>query len=320
MAIAALAVIIAPFAAWPNPITVAVLPAMIGYLFARGYRNQALIAAAMFPMAVAMLAITTGGALVGFGAILQQGALAATGLVLGTAIKKGWTYGQAVGAVAGIACAVAILNFAVNWTAWVQTAQQFYTIFETALNRGPLGREMTPEDIETAMSQAELIYITHWPSISVGFASAMLVMAALAAVASANGLVKGFSQGATALRTGFVDSRPPDWMVWVVIVVAGLWFYDDYRPNNVVRMVSWNTAITLAVVYWLYGVATIFYVLRVFKARPIVYGIAAIFVLVFYMMTSLFGLFDTWGDFRRRAEMAKAMRDELKKNDRNNNI
>ena len=102
--------------------------------------------------------------------------------------------------------------------------------------------------------------------------------------------------------TGFQRMRLPDWVVWIAIAVALMWFADDRWPHDVLRAITWNTALGLLTLYWLNGISIVLYALTVFKATA--FGVFMVLsgMLLFglWPLLGIFGLFDTWYDFRMR--------------------
>jgi len=104
------------------------------------------------------------------------------------------------------------------------------------------------------------------------------------------------------------EMAAPDWLAWVVIVAAAAGLLDDMAvANDVVRGLSWNTLIGLSAVYWAVGIGVLFYILRAIQAHALAYAcILAMMLLLPHLHVALcaVGLFDTWANFRQRADAA----------------
>ncbi|MEX2015983.1 MAG: 50S ribosomal protein L9 [Candidatus Hydrogenedentales bacterium] len=167
----------------------------------------------------------------------------------------------------------------------------------------PAGRDrMVLESVEWLLGHWKYLYV------GVAFASA-LVSAAFAAYAAAFWLRrKRTLEGVS----GFRSMQPPDWLVWFLILAAGLWFLDQYRPNEWVRMAGWNLALALAAVYWLNGLSVLTYAVAVLRPHPaLVVLLMATLIFIMWGSALLFiGLFDTWGEFRPKLDRLAAERHE----------
>ena len=110
----------------------------------------------------------------------------------------------------------------------------------------------------------------------------------------------------------FTDLRPHDAVVWLAIGAVGLLFWNYQSPQPWAQMVGSNLAIGLFALYLLNGLGVLTYGCDVLKPRPIVMLIV-FFMLVFLgglWLMAVIGLFDTWGEFRKRIDArAQALRD-----------
>ena len=102
----------------------------------------------------------------------------------------------------------------------------------------------------------------------------------------------------------FMEMRPPPGLVWLVIVLAVMWYVDRYWPAPDLRVVAWNMAIGVGVIYWLNGLAIFLYGGHVLQPTllPFVALVLVVLMLGFFYVFTAVGLFDTWGDFRMRLE------------------
>ena len=112
--------------------------------------------------------------------------------------------------------------------------------------------------------------------------------------------------------------RPPDWMVWLVILAAAAWFADRRWPGGPLRPVGWNAAIGLASVYSLNGLAILAYGMTVLGIKPFIAGMIGLALVAFGPQPLMaIGLFDTWVDFRRRLKALEiARRMQMKSGER----
>jgi len=106
----------------------------------------------------------------------------------------------------------------------------------------------------------------------------------------------------------FKDMRPSEWLVWSAIAVALACFADHQWPEFGIRLVAWNAGIGLSVIYWLNGFAILLYGMHVLQP-----GVLATLALALVMSAApravvVFGLFDTWGNFRQKCDIIAAAR------------
>ncbi len=108
----------------------------------------------------------------------------------------------------------------------------------------------------------------------------------------------------------FRAMRPPEWLVWCVIATALLWFADWRWPSEALRLVSWNAALGLVGIYWLNGLSVLVYGLWAWKPHPLTAAaiVLALLLLRLIYLLSIAGLFDTWGDFRKKVDEMMAVR------------
>ena len=111
--------------------------------------------------------------------------------------------------------------------------------------------------------------------------------------------------------------RAPEHLVWLAILLVGLWFWDSRSPNEVVRFLSWNGALALIAIYWLNGLSIVFYISYVWKWRPVVIYLLLLFMIVLNIIfaLSIVGFFDTWLDFRRKASYIVQLRKSSNESD-----
>lgn len=117
--------------------------------------------------------------------------------------------------------------------------------------------------------------------------------------------------GRAGVLGGFRDMRPPDWLVWVAILVAVALIGNRWADSPWIRNVCWNTAIGLTAVYFLNGLAVLMFALGVMQLHPFV-GAAATLALLLSQAGQFalcgVGFFDTWAEFRPRLVRAMAAR------------
>lgn len=274
-----------------SPLPVAPFPILVALHMAR--RHETVAAAAVAAAALAGLA--------GAGSLSAAALYAVAGAVgvpLGWGLRERWTYGRIVAAVAAPAMLAAAMYLWAAWDAWTAQAGAALEAVNAELNTQT--GEMT-ERREALLRMYRGLF-EHWASLSVGLLFATLLAAVCLEVSFGAWWVRR-RYGAPGPRAGFRDMRPPEWLVWAAIATAVMWYADNRWPGTLLRPVSWNTAVGLAAIYWLNGVAILAYALKAFQPPALVYGLA-VFLLVYlgYPAWCLIGFFDTWTEFRVRVD------------------
>lgn len=292
------------------------LPAMLFGLL--GFHELAII---LFPLPVAIywtqgqfwrsLGLVAGAGLCG---LLSAGSPRAAGIyvlaagigtIMGIVVRRGWPFGWCVAGTTTAGCAFFAAAIGPNaagagedWSVFLNSLANKY---EQASGGSGAAAELYANWVRW--------FEAHLPYVGPGALFGMILLGATAGVALlARSLrLRGLSGGP---RGTFGGMRVPEWLIWLAIGAAGLYFIDRRWPNEVLRAVAWNTALGLSFVYWLNGFSILIYGLVVFKVQPAV-GFAlvmAVFVLSMHPFMSAVGLFDTWWNVRRRFDAIVAAR------------
>ena len=264
-------------------------------------------------LGVALCAAAVGFIALGsFTGALYYALMAATGFPLGAGIARHWTYGWTVTAVAGLAYVLIAGNILGSWEEWkVQMDRMYDTLIAGIQSGAP--KEASPEDIAVLTENVRWMkgHVTQvglgtllWP-----FAAAACVVLTLA--------TRWFRRtfGVEGVRGSFRTMRVSEWLVWAAIATAALCFAAHQWPAVVLSIAAWNTAVGLAIVYWLNGLSILVYALGVLKPHLFVYFAFMILLLSFGIHPALcfLGLFDTWGDFRGAVDRVVAARKRREK-------
>ena len=240
---------------------------------------------------VAVLASILFGSL---GAGVVFGAATLLGCLIGVLVERGWSYGFRLTAVTAVIFVGMVAFLAVAW----DDMRHNTTIF---LNARIAEFEAQP-GVDARWMEVFRWYDVNFAYIGVGsmFASVLLSVAFLLSLTDR--IQSGKDGGPRRITTGFQRMRLPDWLVWVAIAVALLWFAEQRWPNEALRFVTWNMAVALSAVYWLNGFSILLYAMAVLKASmPVVVLVLTGMVLLGLMhLLSMVGLFDTWYSFRVR--------------------
>lgn len=276
------------------------------------------------------------------------GLAALLGLLLGHGIERGWSFGRCVAAVTAGAYLFLVGAVIATWDESRAYTVQLLDdqIAQLRYTAGVAGNpETAPEDekVEEALVRPETAPIAvappnadakvpglsetvaalrwmqaHWDETNVGLALWPVLFGAL--------FVVGFTGRWLRLklrqpgpRGSFRELRPPDALVWLAIAAALAVFADRQWPNDWLRIGAWNTAIGLAAVYWVNGLAVVTYTMVAVRLHPM-FAVFAMALLLFSpgVHASLCGIgfFDTWAEFRPRLErLLEARRNRQSDND-----
>ncbi|MCF6285089.1 MAG: YybS family protein [Candidatus Hydrogenedentes bacterium] len=238
-------------------------------------------------------------------------ASASLGCLLGLLIQRGWSYRSRFAAIAGLASAGMAGSMAITW----QASRHDMTIFMNA---------RIAELEEQGEATEHWLEFFRWYDLNlayfgIGSTIALVLLMTAYVLCVIDRRQRKASEKPQRRTTEFQRMRLPDWLVWVAIVVALLCFAEHRWPNEVLRIISWNAAIALASVYWLNGFSILLYALAVLKVTTLasVAIISGMFVFGLMQLLGLFGLFDTWYDFRIRfRRLAMLRRVTLRSDDR----
>lgn len=263
------------------------------------------------------------------------GLAALLGVMLGHGIEREWTFGRCVAAVtAGAYLFVAGAVFATwdesrNYAIELlddQIAQLRYTagvagkpeatlngekVEEEALGSsetGPISAASANQDAKVpglSETVAALQWMqVHWDETNVGLALWPVLFGGLFVVGFTTRWLR-LKLGRAGPRGSFREIRPPEALVWLAIAAALAVFADRQWPNEWLRIGAWNTAIGLAAIYWVNGLAVAVYMIVAVRLHP-VFAVIVMAVLLFspgiHAAVCGVGFFDTWAEFRPRLE------------------
>lgn len=271
-----------------NELGIALFPIPVAVYLARKRVHFALglVACAMLSAAL------SGGTVSGW---LFYGLVAAVGIPLGLGIARHWTYGWTVTAAAAIACLATIGHIVVNWEEWKAGSRAVYDAFITQQLTSQSAGSATAESMVQFLKAAQ----AHWPEVGLGVLAWFVLLEVCVALSVTSAWMRR-QFGPNGLRGSFREMRPSEWLVWGAIATAVLWYIDSRWSLPALRVISWNTAIGLAAIYWLNGLSILAYAIGALRPHAAAY-IALMLLLVpfwFYMLCFV-GLFDTWANFRR---------------------
>ncbi len=279
---------------------VVALPFPVAVLWTRGRRASALLLA----LVAGLPLFAAGGAPV---TLAAAAVVAAAGTLLARLAGRGWSYGRCV-------AALALLLFFLAAGGASATARQDWTVFFAA-------RAAEVESLGGAGNAAFAGWLKWLDEHLVFLGFGLLFQGALYAAVVQAALFFGWlrataGEGAAPLPEGrFRTMRPPEWLVWAVILVLVTWLVDNRWPNDALRACAWNGAVALGAVYWLNGLGILLCATEAFRFRPglVVLTVSLVFLLSLQHLLAVAGLLDIWFDQRlaaaRLAEAWRARRD-----------
>lgn len=290
------------------PVALLVAPVPVAVFMARGNWRQCGLILAL----ISVTGAVTGGGFEGGAAFLMAGVV---GIPLGAYLRRRATYGSAVTLTAALFFILYALIMVGAWDDVESTVEELKTQLQLITG------DQRSEDVDAqtlAQAQLQEWLLDHWREAVLGltFVGVFLGVCLVASITSGWLNRGGMGQGFVG---SFRTMRPPEWLVWVVIATAGLWFLDQQWPSGALRLVAWNAAFALSGVYWANGLSVLLYSLGQWRPGPLVLALI-VMALVFLNLMSLLpllGLFDTWGEFRTKVDKWVAAREARDKSQDN---
>lgn len=235
----------------------------------------------------------------GFSQTLFIAVTAFGGLAVGAGLAHGKRFKVILAEFTAFVFGAGVVAVLLAWDAWVGWA----------FRAKAAAAEQAEGGSEAAQAQADMLawLHEHWTSLGFGFLFSLVLLLGfglLALAAAWTGHLRSEPDSGRRLR----DVRPPDGLVWVVIVAGFLGMVDYQWPNMAVRHISWNTLAGVTAVYWLNGLLILVYALCAMGLRAAFRTLIVVGVLYVGMGSALSvaGLFDTWLEFRQRIDAVAA--------------
>lgn len=287
-----------------HPLVMAIFPAPVALCWvSRAYGR------AMGLVICAALAGFWGGGTVAMGIFYLVAAM--VGVLMGLVMAWRWPFGWCVAAVT----TAAYLLVAGNMVAYWDESRREASIFINARIAELEQAEGEPESaMASALAETFRWFDANWSNLSLGMLFGMVLLASTALVTY---VARRLRNGETGPVGSFSAMRLPEWVVWIAIALALLWFVDRRWPNDMLRMLTWNSAVGIAFVYWLNGFSILLHAMSAFSLNlflcfAIIFGM---FYLNAHPALCAVGLFDTWWDFRLRVARAAESRQKSRKTD-----
>lgn len=266
------------------------------------------------PRSLALVAVAALAAFNGSGSLALAAGyvmVADLGLFLGVAATRHWRFGWCVAVLTAVLFALGAGRVLLHWESTTQAAHLFLSarvvqLQEAAREHAGTGKELSESSVDVI--EAVMWMQTHVEALLLGaFFGAVLMLATAFTWVYQQSLRREEGHGITG---AFRTMRPPDWLVWLAIALAGMWLIEHRWPNEALRNVTWNAALGLSFVYWLNGLSIAAYLLLALQWHPLLVA-ACMGMLMAAQLGSLLsglGLFDTWYGFRERIDRAIAAR------------
>lgn len=233
---------------------------------------------------------------------------ASSGWLIAWAIQQQVPYVTMVTRLLVVVLIVQLASSAIHWENGAELRQEKRTQDQAYLD-GPEGRKLS--DQRTNQLNMQIWLLDHWRDVFVGFTFGGVLAGLCVSMSWIQRIVRRTTDWVP--KGTFTDLRPHDALVWLAIATAGVWFWNHQEPQPWLQTISYNAAIGLIVLYGLNGLGILMYGLDVLKPNPIValLMLVMLFLLGGYVMLGFLGLFDTWGDFRKRIDVrAQLLRDQ----------
>jgi hypothetical protein len=228
------------------------------------------------------------------------------GVLAGVGIARLWSYGRLVHVLAIYVFALMVVTYMLS--AGV-LASQLAAVFETV-------RVTLHEQAEQAgreVVQAQLDVVTWWEKNAASWVFGVYyaaIFVASCAFVSLTRFILSTRFGDTGPVGTFTQMRPSEWLVWPAIASALLCIAYQQWPLPTLSIAGFNSAIGLGSVYGVNGLSVILYGVHAFRPNWLIF-VLIVFVLVNLggiPLLVLIGLFDTWGDYRRKIDAIVAAR------------
>jgi hypothetical protein len=248
-------------------------------------------------IAVGLLAGIEAAILVSTGTGIAIAVFTMMGIPLGNRFRFGRTYNEQVIAMILVASVLLAVLMGSRWNDLDNLVNDFGQDIENFI--------ADPESkLSEPVEQNLNIYlrvIDHWQDFLPG---TMLSIVIVLSCLSASLMARGIRKGGMPVNGSFLIFRPPEPLVWMVIVTAVLWYINYQAPSPGIQFLSWNAAIALAAVYCLNGLSVVAYGVVLMKPHPVLLLVlVGILFLIGLQLLAVLGLFDTWGDFRKKIDV-----------------
>ena len=277
------------------------IPVAVYWAFGRTDRAWCFIAvgiaaAITMLMVIAIVASLMPDLTISFGPVIALLAFPFLGIHIGNGFRFAKTYNEQVVTlilIAGI-FTVALMGF--RWNA----LGVFFDDHSQSIEELVADPE---RDLSAAVEQnlnMQLWVFEHWPSFVPG---TMLGAVVLLSCVSVSMMARGIRRGGMPVNGSFLIFRPPEPLVWLVIVTAIFWYLNYQTPSPGLQIFSWNTAILWTVLYSMNGLSVVTYGVALMKPHPVLLlALAGLLFLTGLQFLAIVGLFDTWGDFRKKID------------------
>ncbi len=238
---------------------------------------------------------------------------AALGIPIAHAVQRRTPYLPLVMVITATMLVIQFAEMALQWTALSDQRERLLNMIHVQLSGNALLTGELSEGREIQLN-IQVWVLKHWNDVFIG----LTISAALIGACCILGWIyRAMFRSGIEPNGSFAQFRPNEYVVWLAIVVTAIGYYNYHEPNAILQNFSYNTAPGLITLYSLSGLAIVFHAMRLWRPHPILMFVV---LLAFFwtggMVTLTFlGLFDTWGDFRKRmnerAQMANDSHDDF---------
>jgi hypothetical protein len=245
------------------------------------------------------------------GSTFEYIAFGLAGVLAGAGIARMWSYGRLVHVLTAYVFVLMALNYL---TAWDVLISQVDAIAENVRMAVHQQAEQAGSEVDPAQLAVISWLQDHAGSLVFGANYAAIFVASCLFVSLTRFILRTRFGEAGPIGT-FTQMRPSEWLVWIAIVSALLCLAYQRWPSPGLSFVAWNSALGLSAIYGINGLSIFLYGVHAFRPNLLIF-VLIVFVLVnvgALPLLVLLGLFDTWGDYRRKIDLlvaARAKKDE----------
>ncbi len=249
------------------------------------------------------------------GSTLEYIGFTCAGIIAGIGVARMWSYGRLVHVLTLYVFVLMGLSILISFDAWSSQVGAMAESFRTAV-------QQQAEQSGTEAVQTQLDLITwvekHASSLFLGVNYASIFVASCLFVSLTRFILRTRFGEAGPIGT-FTQMRPSEWLVWLAIASALLCLAYHQWPQPALRFLGWNSALALSAIYCINGLSILLYGVHAFRPNLLIFALI-VFVLInvgAVPLLILIGLFDTWGDYRRKIDLLVAARNKKKGPDDN---
>lgn len=239
--------------------------------------------------------------------VLPMMIFAAMGTPIAHAIQRRIPYMPSVMVITASMLIIQFAEMAIKWNALGEQRDKMLGMFNARLSKD------ISEGLEIQLN-TQVWVLEHWNDVFIGLTISATLIGACIILAW---VYRAMQRNGIEAPGSFAQFRPNEHIVWLAIAAAAIGYINYREHNDLLQFIAYNAAPGLIILYSLSGLAIVLHAMRLWRPHPILMFV--ILLTLFWtggMVTLTFlGLFDTWGDFRKRmnerVQMANDSHDEF---------